>query len=98
MNQIKSARIFGVLQDWDINDNRFDIERVNIEVPTFLLEAFTDDEIDSMCDEGTFGNDGLPLSLLVYDLIELDYWHPLSRWAHEDPCELKLEINYEEEA
>ena len=33
---IKSARIVGVLQDWDVNDYRVDMELIGINVP---LEA-----------------------------------------------------------
>lgn len=98
MSNIKMAHINGVLQDWDLYGTRFDIERVYVEVPKFLLESFTDEEVEAMCEEGTCGNDGAPLSLLFFDLIEGDFWKPSSRWEPEDPCELKLEVEYEEEA
>lgn len=90
---ITKATIVGVLQDWDIYDNRFDIERIRCDVPLFLLDAFTDEEIESMVDDGYFGGDDeAPLGLLVGDIIEGEFFFPKSKWELEDPCELALEI------
>ena len=92
---IKSARIVGVLQDWDIYDNVYDIERVNCGIPPFLLDAFTDEEIENMVDEGYWGRDTYdipPLGLLFGDCVEGGFIHLYSGWEPEDPCELELEI------
>ena len=95
---IKKATIVGVLQDWDMNDYRVDIERVCIDVPLEALESFTDDEIMSMVDDGCDYSmyDGYPLEKLLFIGIEDGWFKYSSRWELEDPCELKLEI--EEEA
>ena len=95
---IKQARIVGVLQDWDIYDNRFDIEQVNVEVPLHELESFSDDEIYEMAAMGCYYSscDGEPLEDLLFKGIENGWFKWYSRWEHEDPCDLKLEI--EEEA
>lgn len=96
---IKSARIVGVLQDWDINDELFAIELVNYEVPLFLFDAFSDEEIKNMLEEGYWGRDAYdvpPLGLLFGDCIEGEFLRLHSRWEPEDPCELKLEIEEDE--
>ena len=93
MSNIKSARITGVLQDWDLYDYRYDIERVNFEVPLFLLGAFSEDEIEEMCDEGYYGGDDqYILGKLFFDCLEGGFFKPWSRWEWEDPCDLKLVI------
>ena len=97
---IKSARIVGVLQDWDIDDNRYDVERVNVDVPLNELEGFTDEQIKLMVDEGCYYSYGCegdePLEELLFNGIEHGWFKWCSRWELEDPCELELEI--EEEA
>lgn len=96
---IKSARIVGVLQDWDLYDNRFDIEKVNVSVPLNELESFTDEQIKEMEWNGccsSCGWDGVPLEDLLLNGIENGWFKWYSRWEREDPCELKLRI--EEEA
>lgn len=94
--KIRKAHIGGALQQWDVNDNRFDVEEVWYDVPLFLLDSFTDEEIESMVDDGYYGGDDeAPLGLLVRDLIECEFFHPYSRWEPEDPCELKLFVEEE---
>ena len=93
---ITKATIVGVLQDWDAYGNRFDIERIRYDVPLFLLDAFTDEEIESMVNDGYFGGDDeAPLGLLVGDIIIGKFFFPKSRWELEDSCELTLEIEEE---
>ena len=99
MKRIKSARIFGVLQDWDLYDTRFDIERVDVTVPGSLLDGYTDDEIEEMLEYGAFmGCDDDPLGKVLLKAIDEGWIEVRSRWEAEDPCELKLEVDYEEEA
>ena len=96
---IKSARIVGVLQDWDLYDNRFDIERVNVSVPLHELDSFADEEIKNMVYEGCHYSGGYndePLEELLFKGIENGWFTNCSRWEWEDPCVLKLKI--EEEA
>ena len=96
---IKSARIVGVLQDWDICDNRFDIEQVNVNVPLHELESFTDEQIENMVSEVCYYSGGYnwhPLEDLLFNGIENGWFVNYSRWEWEDPCELKLEIEEEE--
>ena len=83
------ARIFGTLQDWDLQDNRYDIERVNIPVPPEALVAYMG-ELESMMNDGWHGNDETPLGNLVMQGIEDGWFKPCSRWEPEDPCELRL--------
>ena len=95
---IKKATIVGVLQDWDIYDERFDIERVRVDVPLHELESFADDEIESMVTDGCYYSvcGGDPLEDLLSKGLENGWFVYCSKWEYEDPCELKLEI--EEEA
>lgn len=96
---IKNARIHGVLQDWDIYDARFDIEKVDVVVPGSLLDGYTDEEIEEMLECGAFiGCDDDPLGKVLLKAIDEGWIRVSSRWEPEDPCDLKLEINYEEEA
>lgn len=94
---IKKATIVGVLQDWDVNDYRFDIERVNFDVPISALCFYTDDEINDMIVNGFYGGDD---ESVLGELVRIgldDGWFNRSKlcryyWQPEDPCELKLEI------
>ena len=94
---IKSARIVGVLQDYDLYDNRYDVESVNVDVPLNELKAFTDDEIEEMVEEGCWGtySDGGKLSELLWKGFENGWFEWYSKWEWEDPCELELEIEEE---
>ena len=95
---IKSARIVGVLQDWDLYDNRFDIEQVNVSVPLHELDSFTDEEIMNMVKHGcyySYGGDE-PLEDLLFKGIEHGWFTNYSHWEFEYPCELELEIEEEE--
>ena len=87
------ARIHGVLQDWDLCDYRYDIEEVSFDFPTFLLDAYTDDEIECMLEDGFGGcDDYTPMYCLMADIIECGFWKPRSHWEMGDPCELKLTV------
>ena len=100
---IKSAAIVGVLQDWDMNDYRVDMERVRIDVPLEALMFYEDDDIRSMSANVFYGGDD---DSLLGELILIgidDGWFGLRMrmlnkfyWRPEDPCELKLEIEEEE--
>lgn len=95
---IKKATIVGVLQDWDVNDYRVDMELVGINVPLEALVFYEDDDIKGMCHDTFYGGDE---DSLLGELINIgidDGWFNPGRfyWRPEDPCELKLEI--EEEA
>ena len=94
---IKSARIVGVLQDWDIYSNRYDVERVNVDVPLHELEGFTDEEIEDMVEEGCYysSGEGEPLEDLLLKGVDNGWFKWMSRWEPEDPCELELEIEEE---
>ena len=100
MSTIKSARIVGVLQDWDIYDERYDIEEVRWDVPLFLLDSYYEEEIEAMCDEEFFGADWDygPLGTLLEDAIQCGLFEPRSGWELEDPCELHLEVFYHVES
>lgn len=93
---IKKATIVGVLQDWDIHDYRFDIERVRINVPLEELAEFTDDEIMNMVAGAYFYDDCEPLDKLVHKGIENGWFEHRSRWEFEDPYDLRLKIEEEE--
>ena len=97
----KSARIVGVLQDWDLYDCRYDIQKVNVSVPLGELEMFTDEELEDMLCDGCWysgGPDEEPFQVLLFNGIEHGWFPHCSRWEWEDPCELELEIEWEEEA
>ena len=97
---IKKATIVGVLQDWDLYDYRYDIEKVSVDVPLHELDSFTDEEIWSMVSEGCYYSmcDGEPLEDLLFKGVENGWFKHCSRWEWEDPCDLKLKIECEEEA
>ena len=99
MKNIKSARIVGVLQDWDLYDYRYDIERVNVDVPLGELSQASEDVIAEMVDEGYGGGgyDDSPLGDLVAVGIEAGWFTWKSHWEWEDPCEFELEIEWEED-
>lgn len=93
---IKKAHIGGALQQWDVNDNRFDIEEVWYDVPLFLIDSFTDEEIGEMTERWYMGGDDWsPLANLLKDVLELGWFKPCSTWEMEDPCELMLFVKEE---
>ena len=99
MSNIKRARIHGVLQDWDLYDTRFDIERVDVIVPGRLFDGYADEEIEEMLEYGAdIGCADDPLGKVFLKAIDEGWVKVSSRWQPEDPCELYLEIDREEEA
>jgi hypothetical protein len=91
---IKRATITGTLQDWDLYGDRFDVERVFVDVPIEVLKSFSDEEIRTMIEEECYYSyaDGEPLERLLFDGIENGWFKWASRWEYEDPCDLRLEI------
>lgn len=99
MMGIRAAVIYGVLQDWDIYDNRYDIEQVKVDVPLHELDSFTDEQVRNMVEEGCCGGgyDGHPFEDLLFKGIENGWFKHYSHWEWEDPCELELVLFEEEE-
>lgn len=100
MMGIRAAVIYGVLQDWDIYDNRYDIERVKIDVPLEELDAFDDEQIADMVENGCLYSDS-PLDNSFGTLLENGadggWFKWCSRWELGDPCDLELVLFEEEE-
>lgn len=95
MNEKQSAYITGVLQDWDIYDNRFDIEEVDVQVPLAEFEGFSDEDIEDMVEYGYDGcgdsTDSKLMSIIEHG-IEHGWFKTCRVWDIEDACELKLEF------
>ena len=89
-------QISGVLQDWDIYDNRYDIARVDIEVPESIVRETPIEDLYEIEECGVCGiadnstaEGRLVLRCLECGLISTNQ----SFWEAEDPCELNVRIS-----